>query len=233
MSSVPFLKSYYLTESGLILQAQWGAVHAHQTALDRGDNTKAPRLPRKYSQKDYLAPEYWQARGGLDVPLEPLISYPGCESDQDGEPVYGWAGWDHLQRAQALAALYLKRRDGEGWTAERLTPMLAGVLELIPWVKQWHNEPSAEFNDLRMGEYFEQFLDGECRQHGLTHDDLRAWRPEKKRAKAKAAKAAKAPKEKKPAKADDEQTEPALKKPRARKAKAPAAEPADHTDVES
>jgi hypothetical protein len=66
--------------------------------------------------------------------------------------------------------------------------MLAGLLELIPWVKQWHNEPSAEFNGLRMGDYYEQFLDGECRQHGLTHDDLRAWRPPKKtRGKAKAA----------------------------------------------
>ncbi len=58
--------------------------------------------------------------------------------------------------------------------------MLAGLLELLPWIKQWHNEPSAEYGGLRMGEYFEQFLDGECRQHGLTRDDLRAWRPAKK-----------------------------------------------------
>jgi hypothetical protein len=66
--------------------------------------------------------------------------------------------------------------------------MLAGLLELIPWIKQWHNEPSEEFEGLRMGDYFEQLLDGECRQLGLSHDDLLAWRPPK-RTRAKASKA--------------------------------------------
>jgi hypothetical protein len=64
--------------------------------------------------------------------------------------------------------------------------MLAGLLELIPWVKQWHNEPSAEYDGLRMGDYFAQFLDGELRLHALTTADLRAWRPAKRtRGKAK------------------------------------------------
>ena len=94
--------------------------------------------------------------------------------------MFGWAGWDHLQRAHALAALYVKRRDGEDWKKDRLTPMLAGVLELIPWVKQWHNEPSDEYDGQRMGDYFQDFLDSECRRLGLSHDDLRAWRPAKK-----------------------------------------------------
>jgi hypothetical protein len=182
-------------------------------------STPAP----KYGNGDFADHQTYRLRGPLDVPKERFISYPYCESDTDGEPVYGWAGWDHLQRAQALASLYLKRKDGEGWTKERLTPMLAGLLELIPWVKQWHNEPSAEFGGLKMGEYFEQFLDGECRQHALTHDDLRAWRPPKKgRGKAKAAKVA----------ADVERGDAtddapaAAKKPRAKKsrAKQPAAE---------
>jgi len=31
-----------------------------------------------------------------------------------------------------------------------------------------------------MGVYFEGFLDGECREHGLTTEDLEAWRPAKK-----------------------------------------------------
>jgi hypothetical protein len=80
------------------------------------------------------------------------------------------------------------KRKREDWTMERLTPMLAGLLELIPWIKQWHNDPSDEFGGLRIGDYFEQFLDGECRQRGLSHDDLRAWRPAKKSTrKAKAA----------------------------------------------
>jgi len=54
----------------------------------------------------------------LDVPKERFISYPGCESDEDHKPVYGWAGWDHLQQAQALAGLY-EQRKSEGWEKER------------------------------------------------------------------------------------------------------------------
>jgi hypothetical protein len=155
----------------------------------------AAEPPDKYSSGDFSSSTFYRLRGPLDVPKERFISYPGCESDNDGEPVYGWAGWDHLQRAKALASLYLNRKGAEGWTADRLAPMLAGLLELIPWVKQWHNEPSEEFGGLRMGDYYEQFLDGECRLHALTRDDLRAWRPAKKargKANANATNAAKA-----------------------------------------
>jgi hypothetical protein len=56
--------------------------------------------------------------------------------------------------------------------------MLAGLLELLPWVKQWHNEPSDAYGGMRLGDFFEGFLDGECRTLGMTRDDLRAWRPE-------------------------------------------------------
>jgi Domain of unknown function (DUF7008) len=55
--------------------------------------------------------------------------------------------------------------------------MLAGLLELLPWLKQWHNEPSAEYDGQRLGDYFEQYLDGECALHGLSREGLRAWRP--------------------------------------------------------
>jgi hypothetical protein len=139
----------------------------------------------KYDPKDYHDATIWQLRGKLDVPKERFISYPGCESDQDSEPVYGWAGWNHLQQAQALAALYQKRKQEEAWGKDRLTPMLAGLLELIPWIKQWHNEPSDEYAGMRLGDFFDSFLDAECRSLGLTRDNLRAWRPEaKKRGKA-------------------------------------------------
>jgi hypothetical protein len=41
----------------------------------------------------------------LDVPAERFLSYPGCESDDDKQPLYGWAGSNHLQQVQALPAL--------------------------------------------------------------------------------------------------------------------------------
>lgn len=229
-AAVPFCAALRFTESGMGKFAEWSKTWEAQRAEDSGMSVQVSPPP-KYAPTDYLDPAVGRLRGKLDVPKERFISYPGCESDQDGEPVYGWAGWDHLQRAQALASLYLKRKDGEGWTAARLTPMLAGLLELIPWVKQWHNEPSAEFGGLRMGDYYEQFLDGECRLHGLTHDDLRAWRPEKKArgGAAKAAKAASAAKAR-----DTEGTEaPVAKKPRAgRKKAAAAAEPPPTPEAE-
>jgi hypothetical protein len=141
--AVPFIASLRYTEVGLGRHDEWLAVWEAQRAEDRGLSVEAEAAPR-YEQEHFLAASFWRLRGKLDVPKERFISYPGCESDNDGEPVYGWAGWDHLQRAKALASLYLNRKDVEGWTAERLTPMLAGLLELIPWVKQWHNEPSEE-----------------------------------------------------------------------------------------
>ncbi len=101
-----------------------------------------------------------------------------------------------MQQAQALAGLYQARKQ-EGWDAGRLTPMLAGLLELLPWLKQWHNEPSAEYDGERLGDYFENYLDGQCAELGLTRDALRAWRPEAKgRGKAKGPAAPRATKRK-------------------------------------
>ncbi|MCH7572083.1 MAG: hypothetical protein IH891_04140 [Planctomycetes bacterium] len=93
--------------------------------------------------------EYWELRGKLDIPREAFISYPGCESDDDAEPVYGWAGWNHVQRAQALVALYKDRKEREGWETPRLVRILVGLSELIPWLKQWHNEPDDDYDGLR------------------------------------------------------------------------------------
>lgn len=186
--AVPYLAALRLNEAGLAKYAIWNQCWEAQRREDAGGNPSASEVPPKYLPADFVDAKYFRLRGKLDVPKERFISYPGCESDEDGEPVYGWAGWDHLQRAQALASLYLKRKDGEGWGKERLTPMLAGLLELLPWLEQWHNEPNDEFGGERMGNYFASFLDGECRQHGLTRDDLRAWRPAAKtRGKAKKA----------------------------------------------
>jgi hypothetical protein len=55
--------------------------------------------------------------------------------------VLGWAGWDHLGQARALATVYLDRRQQAGWPAQRLLPLLAGLVELEPWLRQWHADP--------------------------------------------------------------------------------------------
>ena len=93
----------------------------------------------KYETKDFLETTFWRLRGKLDVPKERFITYPHCNRDADRTPVIGWAGWDHLQQAQAVAGYYERMRTNEGWTDDRLLPLLAGVLELLPWLLQWHN----------------------------------------------------------------------------------------------
>jgi hypothetical protein len=72
----------------------------------------------------------------LDVPKECFISYPRMGRDTDGTELLGWAGWDHLARAQALATVYLDRKNNAAWPAQRLLPLLAGIAELEPRLHQ-------------------------------------------------------------------------------------------------
>jgi hypothetical protein len=87
-----------------------------------------------------------------------------------------WAGWNHLQLATALAGWYLDAKENEGWPADRLQPLLAGLQELLPWLKQWHNDLDPVHNE-RMGDYYAGFVADEARALGFTADDLRAWKP--------------------------------------------------------
>lgn len=133
-------------------------------------------VPPKYQSKDFLKSDFWRLRGGLDVPKERWISYPGCERGSDGSLVIAWAGWNHLQQATALAGYYMDMKDSEGWDPTRLQPLLASLLELVPWLEQWHNERDPVFGE-RMGDYYQGFVSQEARELGFTLDDLRAWKP--------------------------------------------------------
>ena len=153
----------------------------HELALAQAKLEKAERLgdiplPPQYKSTDFRQPSYWPLRGKLDVPKERFFSLPGCEKGGDSTLVIGWAGLNHLQRAQAIAAWYLDRKEGEGWDAERLMPMLVALEELIPWLKQWHNEVDPEFGE-RMGDYYEGFLLEELRNLEITRADLLNWQP--------------------------------------------------------
>ena len=75
---------------------------------------------------------------------------------------------------KALATYTLERKDREGWPQERLLPLLAGLAELLPWVKQWHNDfdPTA---GMGLGDYFAGFLAEEARGLGVTVEELERW----------------------------------------------------------
>jgi hypothetical protein len=138
-------------------------------------------VPPKYMSADFISSTFWRLRGKLDVPKERFISYPNAEREADPTLVIGWAGWDHSQQAKALAAYYVRMKENEGWTPERLQPLLAGLLELLPWLKQWHNELDPAYG-IGMGDYFAGFVDEEARALGFTLDDLRNWQPPARKA---------------------------------------------------
>jgi hypothetical protein len=132
-------------------------------------------VPPKYASLDFKATAYWRLRGKLDVPKERFILFPGCEREADQALVFTWAGWNYMEQAQAIAGYYEQARN-EGWSDERRSPLLAGVLELIPWLKQWHNDIDPSYG-IGMGDFFEDFVKTEARAMGKSLEDLRNWKP--------------------------------------------------------
>ncbi|WP_077193675.1 BREX-2 system adenine-specific DNA-methyltransferase PglX [Streptomyces lydicus] len=175
---VPFLSALRYRPSGLKKRADWEHVWDLQRQEDAAPDEPTKRkirdsipVPPKYASADFLRPSFWRARGKLDVPKERFISYG--QSNVATPDLYGWAGWDHREQAYALDAYIASH---EALTSEELTPFLAGLMELQPWLDQWHDEfdaafgasPAAFFRGDRL------MVQGE---HGLTDDDLREWRP--------------------------------------------------------
>jgi hypothetical protein len=135
--------------------------------------------PPKYKSADFQSSTYWRLRGSLEVPKERWVSLPHCEG-ADGLPLIAWAAYDHLQLAKAIAAHYVHVQEQEGGRDDpRLVPLLACLIELLPWLKQWHNDIDPEFN-MGMGDYFEGFVQDEARQLGRTTDEVRVWQPSRK-----------------------------------------------------
>ncbi|MFF9153736.1 BREX-2 system adenine-specific DNA-methyltransferase PglX [Streptomyces sp. NPDC014846] len=174
---VPFVSALRYKPSAMKKRADWEQVWELQRQEDAAPDEPAKRkirertpMPPKYTSADFLKPSYWRARGKLDVPKERFVSY-GTVNAQSPE-LYGWAGWDHLEQALALAS-YIQQT---GVSGDDLVPYLAGLLELQPWLEQWYGEYDPEFGASPAAEIlaFRQQKQGEL---GLTDDALRAWRP--------------------------------------------------------
>lgn len=175
-SSVPFLPVLRYRPSGVRKRTAWEQVWDLQRREDAGEKVEPISAPPEFGPADYLASTFWRLRGKLDTPKERFISYPHCQREADQSVVIAWAGWNHLQQAQALAAYYVRMKEQEGWAPERLKPLLAGLIELIPWLKQWHNLLDSTYG-IGMGDYFSGFVDEEARALGFTVEDVRAWQP--------------------------------------------------------
>ena len=134
-------------------------------------------MPPKYKPADFRAVSYWSQRGKLDVPKERFVSYPGasprrrphacCSAGPAGTTRTRrrrWSTWSTTAATQA------------GWDDARVTPLLAGLAEVLPWVHQWHGEYDDEWGGNPAEEY-QAYLDEQRLRRGLTDEALRAWRP--------------------------------------------------------
>lgn len=194
--AVPYLAAYRYKDSGLRKRADWESTWELQRREDAGTYKPASQgqggdgpipVPPKYTSSDFRKPEYWSHRGKLDVPKERFILYPDSGRETDPTPVLGWAGWDHAEQALAVATL-IQQRESDGWEDERLVPLVAGLAEVLPWVKQWHDEPDDRFGGANLAEFMAEQLEERMTQVEATADSLKAWRPApaKKGRKAKA-----------------------------------------------
>ncbi|MDT0304253.1 BREX-2 system adenine-specific DNA-methyltransferase PglX [Streptomonospora wellingtoniae] len=183
---VPHLAALRYKETGMDKRRQWEYVWDKQREEDalnadlpEGEPEKRLNIPvpPKYTSGDFRKPTYWSNRGKLDVPKERFISYPGAEDDEDGTLVLGWAGWDHAQQADALGTLAHSRINEHGWAddRERMTPLLAGIAELMPWVRQWHIERD-EYGETP-ADLAAEDLSTLQNATGITASDMADWRP--------------------------------------------------------
>jgi len=182
---VPHLASLRYKDSGLQKRADWEHTWDLQRQEDAASTEEEKRkirdsipVPPKYSSGDFVKNSYWRNRGKLDVPKERFISYPHASRDGDPALLLGWAGWDHREQAQALATLVVEREQGDGWGAERLAPLLAGLREVLPWVRQWHDEFHPAYGGSPAHVYAGFLADYQNRLH-LTDQELASGRPPK------------------------------------------------------
>ncbi|WP_063049768.1 BREX-2 system adenine-specific DNA-methyltransferase PglX [Nocardia arthritidis] len=184
--AVPYLAALRYKDSGLRKRAEWERVWDMQRDEDAGliEATDIP-VPPKYASADFLKSSYWSHRGKLDVPKERFIAYPDAGRDTDPTPLLGWAGWNHAQQGLALATIYAWR-ESEGRPLASLVPVVAGIAEVLPWVKQWHSGVDPNLG-VDLAEYLSNQLAEKSAAVGVPVQDLAQWRPEKKTRARKAA----------------------------------------------
>lgn len=198
--SVPLLPVLRYKPSGFRKRAEWEHTWSLQRLEDAMDaRTKLPKehpdyvpeflvkqvkrqevgdisVPPKYTSSDFQKSHYWKLRGELDVQKERWISFPHCNAE-DGTVMIAWAGYNHLQLAQAISTYFITVKEELGGRNDsRLPPLLASLIELLPWLKQWHNDLDPTYN-LVMSDYFESFIQDEARDMGKTLDEVSAWQP--------------------------------------------------------
>jgi hypothetical protein len=174
---VPFLAAYRYKGEGLLKRTLWEWTWEKQREEDRTGKRLEIEVPRKYTSADFQKTSYWRHRGKLDVPKERFISYRDANPGSDDSLLLGWAGWDHREQALALTTLIEQRSTVDGWDTERLTPLLAGLTEVMPWVRQWHGKIDPAFGQ-SPADVLDDYLTHQRESRSLTEETLRTWSPD-------------------------------------------------------
>lgn len=172
---VPYLAALRHTSSGLSKRSLWEQTWDWQRHEDETGQLQQGPVPPRYTSADYLKAAYWRKRGKLDVSNERFISYPGTPSDD--ELTIGWAGWNASERAFVLINLIDSHEQSVGVVSDAVTPLLAGLGELLPWVCQWHTTPEPPFGEANPADKVKTYLENKQAEHTLRNSDLAAWRP--------------------------------------------------------
>ncbi|MDF3294024.1 BREX-2 system adenine-specific DNA-methyltransferase PglX [Streptomyces silvisoli] len=176
---VPYLAAMRYKDSGLRTRREWEKVWEKQREEDRTGTRLDIDPPTRYKSSDFLKQSYWTHRGKLDVPKERFISYPEAGPDSDSTLMLGWAGWDHKDQALALTQLIDTRVKSDAWGAERLVPLLAGLHEVMPWVRQWYSAYDDEWEG-SPAEDLEAEFQRYLRMHSVSEAQMKEWRPVRK-----------------------------------------------------
>jgi hypothetical protein len=173
--AVPYLAAHRLNDSGLRKREAWEETWELQRREDAGVDVGKIPVPPKYGNADFRKASWWQARGKLDVPKERFILYPNAGRSTDPTLLLGWAGWDHVEQFLVLATI-MDERLADGADDIQLVPLVAGMAEVLPWVRQWHADMDPTFG-MSMADFCSAQLDERMTQLNVSATDLKAWRP--------------------------------------------------------
>lgn len=171
---VPYLAQFRYRAEGIAKRLSWEQTWDLQRQEDVTDERLDIPVPPKYRSGDFRKLSYWRHRGRLDIPKERFISYPDANPDGDDSLLLGWAGWEHKDQALALQGLIEERTVIDGWPRDRIVPLLAGLAEVMPWVRQWHSEVDSAFG-LSIADIFDDYLTAQLNRYQLTADTLSSW----------------------------------------------------------
>ncbi|MGK0716484.1 BREX-2 system adenine-specific DNA-methyltransferase PglX [Leucobacter sp. W1153] len=172
--AVPAFAPLRYKPSGVEKFRAWEHTWELQRAEDRGERVDVP-VPPKYKPTDFLKAGYWTARGKLDVPKERFIALPGSFLPEDNTELFGWAGWDHGERGLAIARL-ANDLTRAGSADAQVIPLLGALIELEPWLKQWHDELDAR-SGVSPAHAIAGLITTLLSRLGLGRDAIADWQP--------------------------------------------------------